>query len=122
MFEDILSLISMVLSVALICLLAYFVTRKLGTNGMLSGIQNQSSTKIKVYERMVLAPNKSLMVVRVCERWLVLGISNENISLITELTEEQAKTFTDNDKKTASSGFMDIFSQMLNNKNSKGGK
>lgn len=115
-------MISMVLSVALICLLAYFVTRKLDTTGTLSGMQNRSNTKIKVYERMVLGPNKSLMIVKICERWLVLGVSNENISLIVELTEEQAKAFTDNDKKTAPSGFMDIFSKMLDNKNCKGGK
>ena len=114
MLGDILSLISMIASIALICFLAYFVTKKMGANNLFS---NQSEGKMRVYDRLILAPNKSLVVVKIAERWLVLGVSNENISLITELDAEQSKLWLE--KEQISSNFTDVIANIINKKGGK---
>ena len=114
MLGDILSLISIIASIALICFLAYFVTKKMGANNLFS---NQSKGKMRVYDRLILAPNKSLVVVKIAERWLVLGVSNENISLITELDAEQSKLWLE--KEQISSNFTDVIANIINKKGGK---
>ena len=116
MIGDILSLISMIVTVALICFLAYFVTKKIGTNNLFVG-NNHSDNKMRVYERMILAPNKSLVIVKVAEHWLLLGVSNENISLITEIDAEQAKVWSE--KEQISPNFADVISNIISKKGGK---
>lgn len=117
MLEDILSLIGMVFSIALICFLAYFVTKKLGVTS-LPNMQNQGGKKMRVCERLALSANKSVVLVKIGDEFFVIGVSNENLSLIAKLDKEQTKDWTDMNNKTESS-FADIFSQMIQSKNKK---
>lgn len=115
MLGDILSLISMVISVVLICFLAYFITRKLGTNNLFN--INQKQGKMRVYDRLILAPNKSIVIVKVGQRLFLLGVSNENISLITELDANQAENWFE--KEQISPNFTDVISNIINKKGGK---
>lgn len=115
MLGDILSLISMVISVVLICFLAYFVTKKLGTNNLFN--INKNGGEMRVYDRLILAPNKSLVIVKVGQRLFLLGVSNENISLITELDAKQAENWSE--KEQISPNFTDVISNIINKKGGK---
>lgn len=70
----------------------------LGALGQLAkkGLGARSSRMIEVLSTHYLGPKKSIAVVRVAGRVLVLGVSNESINLITQLSGEDAAAGLDN--------------------------
>jgi flagellar protein FliO/FliZ len=64
----------------------------LGALGQLAkkGLGGRNSRMIEVLSTHYLGPKKSIAVVRVAGRVLVLGVSNESINLITQLSGEDA--------------------------------
>lgn len=114
MIGDIISFISMIFSVALICIVAYFATRYLGRFGAVS--KQKGDTKMRIYERLAIAPNKYLLLVKLGDKWCVLGVSNDRISLITEIDKCQTEEWDFSDDERNMASFSDILSQIMKNK------
>jgi flagellar protein FliO/FliZ len=83
-------LLKMVISVGLVCLLAYAIL-KWGL-GRLVG-NTQADGEMEILSRLGVGPNRSIMVVRVGPRFLVIGSTETGISLLSELSEEEAHDF-----------------------------
>lgn len=115
---DWLSLIGMVLCVVVILYLAYWFTRRIAM-GNFNGVAT-SSGHMRLYDRLPLGQNKSVVVARVGLRWLVLGVSDDQITLLTELTEEESRIWRQakqGGSETAAPKFADIISDVLRKKN-----
>lgn len=113
-----LSLIGMCLCVAVILYLAYWVTRRIAMGNM--GGAMTSGGHMRIYDRLPLGQNKAVVVARVGLRWLVLGVSDEQITLLTELSEEESRIWRQakqQNRETAVPKFSDIFSDVLRKKN-----
>ncbi len=110
------SLAGMLLCTAVILYLAYWFTRRFA-----HGYTARATRHMQVYDRLTLGPNKSLLVARVGQRWFVLGVANERISLLAELTEEQAQPWQDGrvPGQAQAPKFADILSDILRGKNKK---
>lgn len=83
-------LLKMCLALGVICAAAYLALR-FGLRRFLP--QNQQDGPISVLTRFPLEPRRSLMVVRVAGRHLLLSSTEAGVHLLTELGEEEASAF-----------------------------
>jgi flagellar protein FliO/FliZ len=105
--------LSMVLIVGLIYLSMYLI-KKVNSRAAGGGIIGDT---IKVIGRTFISPKQSLYLVKIGNRYTVLGATESNINLITELQEQEAREFDNRENKAASisSGtrFSDVFKGMI---------
>jgi len=107
--NSILKLIGLIILCVLIIAASYFVTRLIGNreSGM-SGSANFRS--IDAYR---LSPNKYLQLIQAGERYFVIAVSKDNVTLICELRKEEIR-FKNSPGMKAS--FKDILSKMAGKK------
>ncbi|MDD2715111.1 MAG: flagellar biosynthetic protein FliO [Candidatus Wallbacteria bacterium] len=72
--------VSLALIIGLILVFHFFLSRRSYTQG---------SEAFRVLECFPLGPKRMLYLVEACERLLILGVTDEQISLITEIDKEQ---------------------------------
>ncbi len=84
------SFLGMVISVLLITCLAYLFTRYVvGTKqGMLIGMQNKKEN-MQVIQQLYLGKGQRVVVVQAGKRYMVLGVTENNITMLTEMSEEE---------------------------------
>lgn len=80
----VLSLLGSLLLFVLVLILAWFCVRWLGGQYRI----NTAGSRIKILERIPLAPDRSLLVVRAGEQVLLLGVTSQHIEKIAELDPE----------------------------------
>lgn len=81
----VLSLLGGLMLFALVLLLAWFCTRWIGGYYRSRGVQGGT---VRVLERTVIGPDRTLMVVRAGERVWLLGVTPQNITPIGELSPD----------------------------------
>ena len=81
-------LLETLLALGLVCGLAYLVFRLLLPR--LSTIRSANSM-VRVVDRVGLDPRKSLYVVEVAGRWLLIGASEAGVHLVSELDAQSAE-------------------------------
>ncbi len=67
--------------------LCYFFTKKIG-KGML---RYQTSSCMKVIDRVIIGTDKSLMIVQIGERYCLIGVAQSGIQLLMELSKEEVQ-------------------------------
>lgn len=117
---EIFSAAVMLLCVAAILFLAYWFTRHVASGKVISG--GSARSHMRVRDRLSLGTNKMLLIVSIGERWLVLGVTGEQITQIAELDPEQIQAWEEQDRQGTQTpaGFADILSNALRGKNEKG--
>ena len=89
--RNVFSLIGMLITVVLILLLAYWVTRFIGQKGLPGWARGaQNSGELQLLWQLSLGKSERLVLVRLHERCLLLGVSGGGITVLTELTREEA--------------------------------
>lgn len=83
--ENIMQLLSIIIVFVLILIAAYFTTRFVGK----SSITQPKTKNIKVIETYRLAPNRFIQIIKVGEKYIVIGVGKDNIEMLIELKEEQ---------------------------------
>lgn len=110
MIGNVLSLLGMLLIVIVVLVLAYGCTRFLGACGMAGtpgGIRK--SEDLYVMRQIGIGRNQRLLLVRMGERCLLLGVSSEAVTLLLQLEGEEAKQwFEQTENAVQGSGFMDV--------------
>lgn len=106
-------IISMILIVGLIYLSMYLI-KKVNNRATGGGIVGDT---IKVIGRTFISPKQSLYLVKIGQRYAILGATESNINMITELNEQEAREFDNRDNKPSSiaSGprFADVLKGMI---------
>lgn len=82
-------IVSAILFIVIIIALSYFI-KKFGKNGVFFG-NNINTGNMKVVERLSLGSDKSLLIVEVCGKAKLIGVSNE-ITLLCDINSEDVKT------------------------------
>lgn len=78
-------------SVAVILGLAYWVTRRVAGSAALSGFRAGGAKRgIEVLSRLALGKDKMLLIVRAGKRCFLLGVSAGSITTLAEFTQEEA--------------------------------
>lgn len=111
--DNLLQLLGLCLILALILVAAYYTSRFIGRYKM----GQLKDSNIQVIEAFRISPNKMLQIVRIANRYVVLGISKDQISYITELDGNEVVTHDVQENGKLS--FREVF-EKLKGKNSKG--
>jgi len=86
------SLVSMLAAVAVIIGLAYWFTRYLVGSGRFQSIgMSQNRDQLRVVAQTPVGKDQRLAVVQVGERYFFVGMTLQNISLLAELSEDEAR-------------------------------
>lgn len=83
--QSILSLIGALVIFILILFLAYFFTKYVGKH---YGTSSMGAGHMETLDRIVLGPDRSLLLVRVAGKVLLLGITSQQITRLEELNPE----------------------------------
>ena len=105
------SLLWMLLCVAGVTTLAYWFT-KFVVGRKQTGTQN--GRELQLLAAISVGKNQRIAVLRAGERYFLLGITEQNISLLSELSEEEAQCFTQKSQETPT--FMEAFQEQLGRK------
>lgn len=123
--EEILSVLWVLVCTVAVLALCYYVTRRLTRLPALSryagGIPREG--RLEVLARVPLGKDQSLVVVAVGKRCFLLGCAAGSISLLTELTEEEAAAWTarrEEKNSTEQRSFRDAMSELLKQKAQRG--
>ena len=102
-------IVSMILIVGLIYLSMYLI-KKVNNRAAGGGIIGDT---IKVIGRTFISPKQSLYLVKIGQRYTILGATESNINMITELSDQEARDFDSRENKpvsiSAGSKFAEIF-------------
>jgi len=75
----------------------------------------KSLQNIKVLSNQMIMPKKFLSVVRVKDKLLILGVSENNINLLKEIDAEESDLIAEaNSNLNLNQGFADLFKKYLN--------
>lgn len=123
--EEILSVLWVLVCTVAVLALCYYVTRRLTRLPALSryagGIPREG--RLEVLARVPLGKDQSLVVAAVGKRCFLLGCAAGSISLLTELTEEEAAAWTarrEEKNSTEQRSFRDAMSELLKQKAQRG--
>lgn len=107
--ENALQLIGLIIVFVLILAAAYFTSRFVGT----STVTNLKNRNIKVIETYKIAPNRFLQIVEISGKYIVIGVSKDNIEYLTELNADQ---IIKGDGEITPLNFKDILNNVKNKK------
>lgn len=106
----------LIFSMALIVGLIYlttFLIKKVNTRAAGGGLVGDT---IKIVGRTFLSPKQALYLVKIGERYTVLGATENNINMISELSDSEAEHFRNTEKNPTVQGgskFADIFKGLI---------
>lgn len=117
MFENGLTFLGFIFVLFATLLGAYVSTRWLGTR-MLGPTQLARDTKLSVVQRLSIGRDMHLVVVQLGDRHLLIGCTNQNISFLTDLTEEESEIYKSDEVKASLSfkSFSNVLKSVENEK------
>ena len=87
---SLLSLLWLLVCVLVIVVLAYLFTKHVAGRGGMLGLSG-GNERFKVLARLPLGRDQSVALVQAGERYLLLGVAPSGLSLVAELTKEEAE-------------------------------
>lgn len=91
--DSVLSLMWMLLCVVVIIVLAYLFTKYVAGRKGLVGFGGPGGTgRFKALARLSLGREQSAVLIQAGERYLLLGVAPSGVTLLAELTQEEART------------------------------
>lgn len=123
--EEILSVLWVLVCTVAVLALCYYVTRRLTRLPALSRYAGEipREGRLEVLARVPLGKDQSLVVAAVGKRCFLLGCAAGSVSLLTELTEEEAAAWTarrEEKNSTEQRSFRDAMSELLKQKAQRG--
>ena len=108
------SFLWMLVCVVLIIGLAYWFTRYVAGGGALGAFSG--GRKMEVLDRMPLGRDQSMVLARVGERYLLLGSGTAGVTLLAELTAEEAASWRPPETAGEKPGFREAFLTIMKQK------
>lgn len=113
--KTLLSVIFCLVMFALILYLAYVTTKLIGKRYSVNG---KSIKNLKILESISIGADRQLLIVKTCGKYLLLGATSHNVSLITELDKDElCEEINENNFQTMS--FSDALKKVCTEKFSK---
>lgn len=107
--EDILTAAGYILLFVLVLVAAYFATKWIGKR---YSAQAKAGRNMKVLERMALGSDRTLFIVQVGEKTLLLGITAQRVELLCELDPDELAL---DDTPSGDTSFSAVFRKTLKN-------
>ena len=114
------SLLGILAVVVLILYFTYVATRWLGGHSLPGGIGtlrlSGSGDKLRILGQLGVGRSERLVVARLCERCYLLGVTEHSITLLHELSEEEAAQWLSGDGAQEQPGFSELLRNKLRKK------
>lgn len=114
---NVLSLLGMLLTVVLVLALAYWCTRLIGRRGLPGFARGLGADNLQILWQQSLGKAERLVLLRIDKRCLLLGVTGGGISVLAELTQEEAKLWLQSNESKGSlpqaPSFLDILRDNL---------
>lgn len=96
--QGVLSLLGMLLTIGVVLVLAYWCTRLIARRGLpglggLPRLGSRAAENMALLWQQNVGKNERLVLVRVHSRCLLLGVTAGGIQVLTELSQEEAKSW-----------------------------
>lgn len=118
MLGNALQLCAVLIVFILVLAATYYVTKWVAKSGAIQ----PHSKNIKVIETFKIAPNKYIQIIQLGDQFYSIGVTKENITFLTPLTEEQLD-FTEKENSSHTMNFRDVLNRFTkadsNNKKEK---
>ena len=114
--QGILSALGMLAVAILILFLAYWVTRMLGTWQMRSSAISPrvgGGGHVQLLSQLNLGKNERLVLIRIGDQCLLLGVTAERVTVLRELSTEEIEAVSAQPESGTSVGFTDILKDSL---------
>ena len=108
------SLLWLIICVILIIGLAYWVTRYVAGRGVFGGLAGGRG--LAILDQMILGRDQRVLLTQVGERYLLLGATPGGITLLAELTAEEAAAWRGSPEGGDRPSFQEAFFTMLKQK------
>ena len=108
------SFLWLVICVVLIVGLAYWFTRYVAGRGALGAFQG--GRRMEVLDRLPLGRDQNVILARVGERYLLLGTGTAGVTLLAELTAEEAASWRQPQEAGDRPGFQETFLTIMKQK------
>lgn len=99
MWENIVSLLGMLVVIAGILVMAWLCTRAIGKYGVPGSSNRGKSEELSVLRQISIGRNQRLVLLRVGERCLLLGVTEQCITVLTEMEHTEAEDWLREEKK-----------------------
>lgn len=106
-FAGIFKLIFLVIIFIVILVLSYLVTKWYANSSL---VKNKTNN-IEIKESFLLAPGKTISIVRIGEKYVALAQFKDNVVKLAELTEEEL--ILNREVEISDSSFKDVFSNIV---------
>lgn len=115
MIEEIFTLLGMLLTVALVLVLAYVCTRYLASRRFGAPKQSGSGGHMFVMDQLILGKEQSILLVCVGTRYFLLASSASELTTLGELTQEEAALWqrAQEEQANATPSFREAFLENL---------
>lgn len=113
LFKSILSVIVVLVMFVGILYLAYITTKFIGKRYSVKGKQFKN---LKVLETVAIGPDRQLMIVKTAGKCLLLGATPQNITLITELSEDMLNNEFPEEEAVETMSFTDALRRVTKEK------
>ena len=114
--ESLLSLVWMLVCVVVIIVLAYLFTKYVAGRGIGTVNLSGSQDRFKVLSRLSLGRDQSAVLVKAGEKYLLLGVAPSGITLLAELTAEEAASWEPPPAGQEGTGFKEAFLTIMKQK------
>ena len=111
MLSNVIQLVVILIIFILVLVATYFTTKWIGKSGAIQA----SSPNIRVKETYKIAPNKYIQIIELGDKYYAIGVSKDNITFLTELSEEQLD-LTPIESSKGSGSFKDFFEKVRKEK------
>ncbi len=106
----VLALIGTLAMIVAVLFLAYFVTKWIAVHGAPDFTKAKAESGLSVLRQVNVGRSERLLLVRVHERCLLIGVTPASMSVLTELTEEECSACLDG---SADPGFADALQSAI---------
>ena len=113
LIKSVLMVIAVLVMFVAILYLAYVTTKFIGKRYIVKGKQFKNLT---VIETVAIGPDRQLMIVKTAGKCLILGATPQNISLITELSEDMLNNEIPEEEAVETMSFTDALRKVTKEK------
>ena len=111
MLSNVIQLVVILIIFIFVLVATYFTTKWIGKSGAIQS----ASPNIRVKETFKIAPNKYIQIIELGDKYYAIGVSKDNITFLTELSEGQLD-LTPIESGKGSGSFKDFFEKVRKEK------
>ena len=107
MLSNVIELVTILVIFIIILVAAYYTSKWVGKNG---GVVSSGAKNIQIIETQKISQTKYIQIVKIGDRYLAVGITKDNMTLLCDLSADELDLSVDSSGKAS---FKELYIRML---------